>query len=132
MSKPETSTVRVAMTETRNAYSAMPMTVAELPQLHGKLEQLRDANLDHHEDLITHAVSQGAHVIGLGELFAGPYFALTEHPMWLELAEDAQEGPSVARMRKLAAKHAVVIVAPIYELEGGILSWAEAGLPIDG
>ena len=54
----------------------------------------------------------------MGELFAGPYFALDHRPMWRELAERLQDGPSVTRMKRLAREHSIVIVAPIYELAG--------------
>lgn len=112
--------IRVALIQTCNAYKAMPAAVAELDALDGQLDALRQANLDHHEDLIRKAHAQGAQVFGLGELFAGPYFALYESPMWRALAEDATTGPSVLAMRSLAAELGVVIIAPIYEVEDGI------------
>ncbi len=108
--------VRAAMTQTVNAYPGMPGLVEELPSLVGKLGAIRDANLAHHADLIAHAAGQGAKIIGLGELFPAPYFALGRDPMWLELAEDAVDGPSVRAMCGVAAAHDIVIVAPIYEL----------------
>ncbi|MEZ4440130.1 MAG: nitrilase-related carbon-nitrogen hydrolase [Polyangiaceae bacterium] len=112
-----TSPVRVALTQAVNAYPAMPPSVEDLPSLAGKLDALRDANLDHHATLIAEAKRRGAAMVQLGELFAYPYFAVTEHPMWRELAEDAFDGPSVTRMRALAREHELVIVAPIYELD---------------
>ena len=45
------------------------------------------------------AGTQGARVIGFGELFTGPYFALGRDPMWLDLAEDAAAGPDRHRAR---------------------------------
>lgn len=110
-------TIRIAMTQTRNAFAPMPETVDALPQLEGRLDEVRDANLDHHETLIREAARQGAQIVGLGELFPGPYFALTEHPMWLAMAEDPETGPSTTRMKALAAALQVVIVAPLYEIE---------------
>lgn len=110
--------VRVAVTQTINAYTDMPASVEELDALAGRLDDIRAANLAHHETLIGRAASAGAHVIGLGELFASPYFAITRHPMWRTLAEDASSGPTVTAMRSLARTHHVTIVAPIYESAG--------------
>ncbi len=106
---------RIAVTQTRNAYPEMPDTVAELPRLAQRLDQVRQANLDHHAALVAAAAQAGAKIVGFGELFGAPYFALTEHPMWRELAEDALHGPSVTHMRRVALDNDVLIIAPIYE-----------------
>jgi beta-ureidopropionase len=108
--------LRVALTETCNAYSPMPGTVAELPSLARRLDDVRAANLEHHAALIAAAAGVGARVVGLGELFAMPYFALSRDPMWLPLAETL-DGPTVTAMRRAARDHAVIVVAPIYELD---------------
>ncbi len=107
--------VRVALTETCNAYADMPASVAELDELAGKLEAVRAANLDHHVQLLRAAKAQGARVIGCGELFAGPYFALGKHPMWLALAEDVERGPTVTALRAAARELGLYVVAPLYE-----------------
>jgi len=104
------------MTQTVNAYPGMPERVADLHSLAERLDAVREANLDHHAELIAHAAGLGAGVVGLGELFPAPYFALGRDPMWLGLAEDAADGPSVTRMRAVAQEHGVVLIAPIYEL----------------
>ncbi len=111
--------LRIALTQTRNAYQHMPESVADVARLAGELDAIRAANIDHNEALIRLAASQGSRIVGLGELFPGPYFALDEDPMWLDAAEDAETGPSVRRMREVARELAVVIVAPIYEIESG-------------
>lgn len=82
-----------------------------------KLDDLCRANIEHHVSLIERAAGMGAQVIGLGELFAGPYFALGREAMWRGLAEDAHAGPTVGTMGRAAREHGVVIVAPIYELD---------------
>ncbi|MSP25640.1 MAG: acyltransferase [Myxococcales bacterium] len=111
--------VRVAMTETRNAYAAMPARVEELESLAGVLDDVRQANLEHHASLIERAVSMGARIVGLGELFPAPYFALEQRALWRGFAEDAVTGPTSRFMAELAKRLGVVIVAPIYELEPG-------------
>lgn len=107
--------LRIAVTQTRNMFAPMPHTVPELPALEEQLDAIRDANLEHHEELVDAAAGQGVKILGFGELFAAPYFAMTDLPMWRGLAEDAREGPSVTRMRHAARRHGMVIVAPIYE-----------------
>lgn len=107
--------VRAAFTQTVNAFPDMPGSVEELPQLVGRLAEVREANVAHHEALIRRAAAAGARLACLGELFTTPYFACTEHPMWLDLAEDADTGPTVSRLSKVAAELRVVIIAPLYE-----------------
>jgi N-carbamoylputrescine amidase len=103
------------MTQTVNAFEHMPEDLDGLDALVGKLDAIREANLNHHADLIAHAASEGAQIIGLGELFAGPYFALEKRAFWRDMAESARDGPSVRRLQELAQIHHMVIVAPIYE-----------------
>jgi N-carbamoylputrescine amidase len=110
--------VRIAITETKNAYEGMPESLDALHTLEGRLAAVRDANLDHHEALIRAAAAAGVKIIGLGELFTGPYFAATKLDMWKGLAESATDGVSVRRMSALAAELSIVIVAPIYEIDG--------------
>ncbi len=108
-------TLRIAMTETRNAYAPMPARMEDLEQLAPHLEALREANVAHHEALIRTAAAEGAKLVGLGELFTAPYFAATKLEMWKGLAESTEDGPTVRHMSALAAELEVVIVAPIYE-----------------
>ncbi|RLB54981.1 MAG: acyltransferase [Deltaproteobacteria bacterium] len=107
--------LRIAVTQTHNAFASMPAALEGLPDLEGRLEDIRAANVEHHITLVKSAASQGAAVIGFGELFTGPYFALTESPIWRGLAEDAWSGPTVTRLSEAAREHGMVIIAPIYE-----------------
>jgi N-carbamoylputrescine amidase len=107
--------VVAAMTQTVNAYREMPDTVAGLSLLAGRLGDVRKANVDHHLGLLVEAARQGARVVGLGELFPAPYFALTRDPLWIALAEDAREGETVTAIRAAAQSLGLVVVAPIYE-----------------
>lgn len=107
--------VRAAMTQTVNAYADMPESVAELGRLRGRLDALREANVKHHVELMESARDQGVRVICFGELFTGPYFALGTDPMWIELAEDALDGPTIRAVREAARRLGLVTIAPIYE-----------------
>ena len=113
--KPVTSLIRVGLTETVNAFSKMPSSLEDLGKLDSSLAGLREANVEHHGALIAEAASCGVRVLGFGELFTGPYFALERNKLWFDLAEDAQTGPTVTRLRELAKQHEMVLVAPIYE-----------------
>jgi N-carbamoylputrescine amidase len=107
--------MKVALTETVNAYRAMPERVEDLERLEPELDAIRRANLDHHVGLIEAAARSGARAIGLGELFTGPYFALTRLPMWQGLAEDAARGPTATALLEASRRLEVTLVAPIYE-----------------
>jgi beta-ureidopropionase len=110
-----TRTLRVAMSETCNAYRDMPPKVGELSSLANRLDAIREANVAHHVELARAAASAGAQILGMGELFTGPYFALGRDPMWLGLAEDALTGPTVTTLRSAARDTGLVLVAPIFE-----------------
>ncbi len=108
-------TVRVAVTQTKNVAS-LPERVEDLGRLlPADLEAIRAANVAHHVELLQAAAERGVRAIGFGELFAGPYFALHEDPVWFGLAEDAADGPTVRALAMAALQHEVVVVAPIYE-----------------
>jgi beta-ureidopropionase len=109
--------VRIAMTETRNAYGPMPETTDGLDALSGALESIRAKNVAHHVALIEAAAADGAQCVGLGELFTAPYFALERREFWRAMAEDAVEGPTVTTLCEVARRLGVVLVAPIYELD---------------
>jgi N-carbamoylputrescine amidase len=105
----------VAVTETKNAFREMPARTEDLGALAGRLDEIRQANVDHPLELIADAARHGARAIGLGELFAAPYFALSRDPMWHAMAEPAEDGATVRALAAAAKSHGIVIVAPIYE-----------------
>ncbi len=110
--------LRAALTQTVNAYAAMPSRLADLGMLAGRLEDVRRANIEHHVGLLGKAAAAGARIVCLGELFSAPYFALHKDPLWLDLAEDAVKGPSGRAMSEAAARLGLIVIAPIYELDG--------------
>ncbi len=92
--------MRLALTET--------VSVADHS---GSPEAIRQANLDHHAALLR---SVRAEVYGLGELFAGPYFALEEDPRWQALAEPLEEGPTVEWMKAMSVELCAVIFGTVF------------------
>jgi len=66
--------------------------------------------------MIADAAGQGAQVVGLQEIFHGPYFCAEQDPKWYDTAEP-EDGPTVARMREVAREHGIVLIVPWYEEE---------------
>ncbi len=67
--------------------------------------------------LIANAARQGTQILVLPELFTMPYFARFTDSRWYAAAEPIPNGPTISLMRDLARRYAMVIVAPIYELD---------------
>lgn len=76
---------------------------------------IRDAMLAAHVAKVEEAAAKGVQVICFQEVFNQPYFCPVNDPKWFDAAEPL-DGPTIAALRPLAAKHHMVIVAPIYEL----------------
>jgi beta-ureidopropionase len=87
---------------------------AALIQAHANLPK-EDA-LAKHVELIDEAARQGAEITCLQEIFFGPYFCAEQDPKWFQTAEP-DDGPTVATMRELAARHEMVLVVPFFEKE---------------
>jgi len=97
-------TVRCGLIQTRN--------------VHGPdrdLETIKKAMIDRHVTLIGEAARKKVKILCLQELFYGPYFCAEQEPRWYHLTEHVPDGPTTTLIRKLAKKHRMVIVAPIYE-----------------
>jgi beta-ureidopropionase len=72
--------------------------------------------IDKHIKMIADAAGQGAQVVGLQEIFHGPYFCAEQDPKWYATAEP-DDGPTVSRMREVAREHGVVLIVPWFEEE---------------
>jgi len=81
------------------------------------LEKIKKAMIEKHLKLIEQAARQKVQVLCLQEIFYGPYFCAEQNTRWYELTEAVPDGPTVKLMQKVAAKHRMVIVVPIYEKE---------------
>ena len=73
-----------------------------------------DTNLKKAASLVEKAAKDGAEVICLPELFRSQYFCQTEDIANFELAETIP-GPSTSAISKIARKHKVVVVVPLFE-----------------
>jgi beta-ureidopropionase len=72
--------------------------------------------IDKHIKMIADAAGSGAQVVGLQEIFHGPYFCAEQDPKWYDTAEP-EDGPTVSRMREVAREHRIVLIVPWYEEE---------------
>src|SRR5215472_11486695 len=79
------------------------------------LEKVKKAMIDKHLKLIEQAARKKVQVLCLQELFYGPYFCAEQNARWYELTEPVPDGPTVKLMQKIASKHRMVIVVPVYE-----------------
>lgn len=95
-------------------------------------DSLREQMLDAHEPLIRKAGSEGVQVLCMQEIFNQPYFCAVTDDKWFGAAEAIPDGPTVQRLAPLAAAYNMVIVAPIYELDGARYYNTAAVIDADG
>jgi len=78
-------------------------------------ERIREQMVEAHRPFIAEAARRGVQVLCFQEVFHQPYFCPSQDVKWYRAAEKVPEGPTVRLMQEIAAKHAMVIVVPIYE-----------------
>ena len=76
------------------------------------------ANLDTAERLVREAAGRGARIVLLQELFATPYFPITQDTRHFALAGPAQGHPVIARFSRLAGELGVVLPVSFFERAG--------------
>ena len=81
------------------------------------LPAIKKAMIDKHLKLIEQAGRGKVQILCLQEIFYGPYFCAEQETRWYHLTERVPDGPTVRLMQKLARKHKMVMVVPIYEEE---------------
>jgi len=81
-----------------------------------ELKTIKDAMNEKHVKLLEEAASKGCQVVCFQEIFNGPYFCAEHHQRWYDYAETIP-GPTVDLFCKEAARHGIVLVVPIYEVE---------------
>src|SRR5260370_41058349 len=81
------------------------------------LEKIKKAMIEKHLKLIDQAARKKVQILCLQEIFYGPYFCAEQNTRWYELTERVPDGPTIKLMQKIAAKHHMVMIVPIYEVE---------------
>lgn len=89
-------------------------------------------NLALAESFVREAVTSGANIILLPELFERPYFCQERRYEYLDFALPVSENPAVLRMRALAKELGVVIPVSFYERDGNRLYNSAAIIDADG
>ena len=97
------------------------------------LPAIKKAMIEKHVRLIEQAARKKTKILCLQELFYGPYFCAEQETRWYALTEAVPGGPTTELMRKLARKHKMVMVVPVYEEEqAGVYYNAAAVIDADG
>ena len=94
--------------------------------------QISKAMEEKHLPYIEEAGKQGVQILCLQEVFNSPYFCPSQDAKWCDIAESIP-GPTIERMQKLAKKHEMVMIVPIYEREmAGVYYNTAAVIDADG
>jgi len=93
---------------------------------------IQKAMVEKHLPFIESAGKQGVKILGLQEIFNGPYFCPSQDTRWYDAAETVP-GPTTETMAAYAKKHEMVMVVPVYEREmAGVFYNTAAVLDADG
>jgi beta-ureidopropionase len=115
-------TVRVGLIQASNPLNDPDASVADIQK----------AMLDKHLPLIDQAGKAGVQILGLQEIFNGPYFCPGQDKRWYDAAEP-MPGPTTEIMQEYARKYGMVMVVPLYEREqAGVYYNTAAVLDADG
>jgi N-carbamoylputrescine amidase len=96
------------------------------------VEKTKQVALEKHLPLIEEAGRRGVQILGLQEIFNGPYFCPSQDPRWYDAAEPVP-GPTTERMQAIARTHQMAMVVPVYEREqAGVYYNTAAVLDADG
>jgi N-carbamoylputrescine amidase len=90
------------------------------------------ANADKAEAMVREAAAQGAQVILIQELFATPYFCITQRPEYFDLAAPMEGHPLIARFADLARDLGVVLPLSYFERAGPAFFNSMAMIDADG
>src|SRR3984957_16509481 len=96
------------------------------------VKQIQDVSLEKPLPFIDEAGKKGVQILGLQEIFNGPYFCPSQDKFWYDAAESVP-GPTTERRRAYAKKYQRAMVVPVYEREqAGVYYNTAAVLDADG
>jgi N-carbamoylputrescine amidase len=94
--------------------------------------EIQAAMLEKHLPMIHDAGKKGVQILCLQEIFNGPYFCPGQDKRWYDAAEPVP-GPTVERLRPIAAQYKMAMVVPVYEREmAGVYYNTAAVIDADG
>ncbi len=76
--------------------------------------KIKKAMFDKHVPMIEEAGKKGVQILGLQEIFDGPYFCPSQDPRWYDATEPVP-GPTTEAIAKIASKYQMAVVVPVYE-----------------
>ncbi len=80
------------------------------------VKKIQELALEKHLAMIHEAGKKGVQILGLQEIFNGPYFCPSQDTKWYDAAEPIP-GPTTAVMQEVAKKYQMAMVVPLYERE---------------
>ncbi|MBK8158294.1 MAG: N-carbamoylputrescine amidase [Rhodospirillaceae bacterium] len=89
-------------------------------------------NVDRAEALVRQAAKRGARIIQLQELFETPYFCKDQLAELFDLAQPAEDHPTIARMQELARELEVVLPISFFEAANNAYYNSLAVIDADG
>ena len=93
----------------------------------------KESMIEKHIDYTRQAADRGAQIMCYQELFYGPYFCQVQDPQFFAFTEEIPAGPTTQRFRQLAADLNMVLIVPIYEVDGvGVYYNTAAVIDSDG
>jgi N-carbamoylputrescine amidase len=96
------------------------------------IAEVQSAMLEKHLPFIHEAGQKGVAILGLQEIFNGPYFCPGQDKRWYDAAEPVP-GPTVEKMQPIAKRYGMAMVVPVYEREmAGVYYNTAAVLDHDG
>src|SRR3954469_13514968 len=97
------------------------------------LDTIKKAMIEKHMGYIEDAAKRGCKVVCLQEIFYGPYFCAEQKTHWYKTTEHIPDGPTTQLMCETAKRLGIVMIVPIYEVEGtGIYYNTAAVIDADG
>jgi N-carbamoylputrescine amidase len=94
--------------------------------------EIQAAMFERHLPWIHEAGKKGVQILGLQEIFNGPYFCPSQDKRWYDAAEPVP-GPTIEKLQPLARKYEMAMVVPVYEREmAGVYYNTAAVLDADG
>ena len=96
------------------------------------VEAVRKAMHDKHLHYVHEAGKKGVQILGLQEIYNGPYFCPSKDIRWYDNAETVP-GPTTEEFQKIAKQYGMAIVVPVYEREmAGVYYNTAAVIDADG
>lgn len=89
---------------------------ASNPKHEGTVAEIQEAMFQKHIPMIEEAGKKGVQILGLQEIFNGPYFCPSQDKRWYDATEPVP-GPTVERLAPIARKYEMAMVIPVYERE---------------